>query len=62
MGPQKAVADTSASIIDHIITNDLSHKLIPGIIRIDDLSDHFLTYVIIRIKINQKLKDAKESS
>ena len=35
------VTDTFASIIDHIIrpTNDLSHKLIPGIIRTDDLSD-----------------------
>ena len=30
------VTDTSASIIDHIITNDLSHKLIPGIIGTDD--------------------------
>ena len=39
------VTDTSASIIDH--TNDLSHKLIPGIIRTDDLSDHYMTYVII---------------
>ena len=33
------VTDISTSIIDHIITNDLSHKLIPGIIRTDDLSD-----------------------
>ena len=59
MGPQEAVADTSASIIDHIITNDLSHKLIPGIIRIDDLSDHFLTYVIIRNKNRPKVKRCK---
>ena len=59
MGPQEAVADTSASIIDHIITNDLSHKLIPGIIRIDDLSDHFLTYVIIRDKNKPKVKRCK---
>ena len=59
MGPQEAVADTSASIIDHIITNDLSHKLIPGNIRIDDLSDHFLTYVIIRDKNKPKVKRCK---
>ena len=59
MGPQEAVADTSASIIDHIITNDLSHKLIPGIIRIDDLSDYFLTYVIIRDKNKPKVKRRK---
>ena len=59
VGPQEAVADTSASIIDHIITNDLSHKLIPGIIRIDDLSDHFLTYVIIRNKNKPKVKRCK---
>ena len=44
------VTDTSASIIDHIITNDLSHKLIPGIIRTDDISDHYMTYVIISNK------------
>ena len=56
------VTDTSASIIYHIITNDLSHKLIPGIIRTDDLSGHYMIYTIIREKINQKLKDAKESS
>ena len=50
------VTDTSASIIDHIITNDLSHKLIPGIIRTDDLCDHFMTYVINRDKNKPKVK------
>ena len=53
------VADTSASIIDHIITNDLSHKLIPGIIRTDNLSDHYMTYVIIRDKNKPKVKICK---
>ena len=50
---------TSASIIDHIITDDLSHKLIPGIIRTDDLSDHYMTYVIIRDKNKPKVKICK---
>ena len=53
------VTDTSASIIDHIITNDLSHKLFPGIIRTDDLSDHYMTYVIIRDKNKPKVKRCK---
>ena len=37
------VTDTSACIIDHIITNDLSHKPIPGFIGSDRLSDHYMT-------------------
>ena len=53
------VTDTSASIIDHIITNDLSHKLIPGIIRTDDLSDHYMIYVIIRDKNKSEVKRCK---
>ena len=50
------VTDTSASVIDHIITNDLSHKLIPRIIRTANLSDHYVTYVIIRDKNKPKVK------
>ena len=53
------VTDTSASIIDHIITNDLSHKLIPGNIRTEDASDHYMTYVIIRNKNKSKIKRCK---
>ena len=53
------VTDTSASIIDHIIPNDLSHKLIPGIIRTDDLSDHYMICVIIRDKNKPKVKRCK---
>ena len=37
----------------------MSHKLISGIIRTDDLSDHFLTYVIIRVKNIPKVKRCK---
>ena len=39
------VAETSATIIDHIITNDLSRRLFPVIIR-TDLTDHYLTAVV----------------
>ena len=53
------VTNTSAITIDHIITNDLSHKLIPGIIRTDDLSDHYIIYVIIRNKNKSKIKGCK---
>ena len=55
------VTDTSASIIDHIIINDLSLKLIPGIIRTDDLSDHYMTYEIIGDKNKPKVKICKRT-
>ena len=53
------MTDISANIIDHIITNDLSHKQIRRIIRTDKLSDHYMTYVIIK---NNKTSNDKESS
>ena len=39
------VAETSSTIIDHIITNDLARRLFPMIIR-TDLTDHYLTAVV----------------
>lgn len=35
------VTDTSSTIIDHIITNDHNHCILPGVIKTDMLSDHF---------------------
>ena len=39
------VAETSSTIIDHIITNDLTRRLFPMIIR-TDLTDYYLTAVV----------------
>ena len=39
------VAETSSTIIDHIITNDLTRRIFPMIIR-TDLTDHYLTAVV----------------
>ena len=38
------VSKTSATIIDHISTNDNTHQLYPGVIK-TDLSDHYITFV-----------------
>ena len=41
------VTETSATIIDHVITNDSSHEIKPGVIRYDDnLSDHYVIQYI----------------
>ena len=40
------VAETSSTVIDHIITNDLARHLFPMIIR-TDLTDHYLTAVVV---------------
>ena len=39
------VTDTSSTLIDHIITNDTTHKIKPNVIRCDNkLSDHCIIY------------------
>ena len=39
------VTDTSSTLIDHIITNDTTRKIKPGVIRCDNkLSDHYVIY------------------
>jgi len=40
------VTDSSSTIIDHILTNDAIHPIIPGVIR-TDLSDHYSTFCLI---------------
>ena len=40
------VNDHSASIIDHIVTNDHLHSVSPGIIKCD-LTDHYPTFCIV---------------
>ena len=35
------VTDTTATIIDHIITNVTNHKILPGVIETSEVSDHY---------------------
>ena len=42
------VTENSSTIIDHIITNDYSHIINPGVIRCDnELSDHYVVFCTI---------------
>jgi len=43
------VTESLSTIIDHIITNDVSHIIMPGIIRCDhSLSDHYVTFCVVK--------------
>ena len=35
------VSDSSATIIDHILTNDYEYSIIPGIVETNEISDHY---------------------
>ena len=35
------VTDTTTTIIDHIITNVTNHKILPGVIKTSEVSDHY---------------------
>ena len=50
------VADTSSTIIDHIITNCTSHSILPGIIK-GDLTDHYPVFCSINHPIEIKLSN-----
>ena len=50
------VADTSSTIIDHIITNCSSHSVLPGIIN-SDLTDHYPVFCSINHPIKIKLSN-----
>jgi len=45
------VTDNSSTVIDHIITNDVVHKLHPSVI-LSDLTDHYPIMCIIDLSIN----------
>ena len=50
------VTERSSTIIDHIVANDTSHPLHPGIIRCD-ISDHYPIFcIVIRHSIKSKLQ------
>ena len=51
------VTETSATIIDHIITNDLTRRLFPIILR-TDLTDRYLTAVVATINIKRKQRQS----
>ena len=38
------VTDVSATIIDHVLTNDIKHSLEPGVIQTQVISDHYPLY------------------
>ena len=42
------VTEHSSIIIDHIITNGTLHKITPGILRNDSISDHFPVFCNIK--------------
>ena len=35
------VTDDSATIIDHVFTNDVKHSLEPGVMQTQDICDHY---------------------
>ena len=45
----KRVTETSSTVIDHIITNDHKHSIIPGIIK-SDLTDHYPIFCSIKLR------------
>ena len=54
------ITATSSTLIDHILTNDAISKITPGILK-SDVSDHFLTFVLIK-NVDKKKVSASENS
>ena len=50
------VIDSSETIIDHILTNDTNHVIHPGVIRTDEISDHYVIFCEVK-----KLLSCKKS-
>ena len=50
------VSDNSATIIDHILTNDYEHFIIPGIITTNEISDH--CPILCHVNLTQTRKKA----
>ena len=48
------VSDSSATIIDHILTNDLEHSSILGIVEKTEISDHYP--ILCQVKLTQTRK------
>ena len=45
--------DNSSTIIDHIVTNDHTHNILPGVIK-TDLTDHYPIF-LYNFKLNIKI-------
>ena len=50
------ISDSSATIIDHILTNDFEHSVIPGIVETNEISDHYP--ILCQINLTQTRKKA----
>jgi len=49
------VTESSSTIIDHTIANDVSHIIMPGVIRCDQsLSDHYVTFCRVLVSITKE--------
>ena len=49
-------SDSSATIIDHILTNDYEHSIIPSIVETNEISDHYPK--LCQVNLTQTRKNA----
>ena len=52
------VSDSSATIIDHILTNDLEHSSILGIVETNEISDHYPILCQSQVNTDSKKEDS----
>ena len=52
------VSDNSATIIDHILTNDCEHFIIPGIVETNEISDHYPKLRQVNLTQTRKKEDS----
>ena len=50
------VTERSSTIIDHVVTNDHEHSILPGIIR-SDITDHYPVFCSIELSTLSKKSD-----
>ena len=53
------VTDTSSTIIDHIITNDMSHRLSPMIVKTDVRDHYIIAAMVFNDTLRHKIKSTK---
>ena len=51
-------SDSSATIIDHILTNDYQHSIIPGIVETNEISDHYPILCQVNLAPTRKKADS----
>ena len=54
------VSDNSATIIDHVLTNDYDHFITPGIVETNEISDHYP--ILCQVNITQIRKKADSTA